>query len=260
VLPSISIDESFCCIVRSVAFAEVLYSSRRTWSLCCTDVLLHLQKFCPVLGQLAWQRQRCTVANESSFRSSNEASFALLAVVSGAANRANELLSTGQKTLKSAQVGPKSVQVCPKCAEVGPKSVQVGPKSAQVGQKCAQLSSKCVQVGPKSVLVGPKSVQVGLKLAPRASKLAPSWSPKPPSGPQVRPSWSPRSLQDASRSAWSAKQPEPRNLTTVQRFSMFFQGSASSKSIWGAPFERFRARKGRRVALERAKLHLVSPS
>ena len=160
-LPSISIDESFCCIVRSVAFAEVLYSSRRTWSLCCTDVLLHLQKFCPVLGQLAWQRQRCTVANESSFRSSNEASFALLAVVSGAANRANELLSTGQKTLKSAQVGPKSVQVCPKCAQVGPR--EVGPKCAQVGPKSVQIGSQCV------------------KMASKAFKLAPSWSPKPPS-------------------------------------------------------------------------------
>ena len=55
VLPSISIDEAFCCIDRSVAFAEVLYYSRRTWSLCCTDVLLHLQKFCPVMVQLAWQ-------------------------------------------------------------------------------------------------------------------------------------------------------------------------------------------------------------
>ena len=173
--------------------------------------------------------------------------------VQGAANRAHELPSTAQKTPKSAQVGPKSVQVCPKCAQVGPKSVQVGPKSVQVGPKCAQVGPKCVQVGPKSV-------QVGLKLAPRASKLAPSWSPKPPSGPQVRPSWRPRGLQEASRSAWSAKQPEPRNLTTVQRFSLFFQGSASSKSIWGAPFERFRARKGRQVTLECAKLHLKSPS
>ena len=88
------------------------------------------------------------------------------------------------------------------------------------------MGPKCVQVGPKSVQVGTKSVQVGLKLPPRASKLAPSCSPKPPSGPQVRPSWCPRGLQEASRSAWSAKQPEPRNLTTVQRFSLFFQGSA----------------------------------
>ena len=92
--------------------------------------------------------------------------------------------------------------------------------------KCAQVGPKCAQVGPKCVRGGPKSVQVGLKLAPRASKLAPRASPKPPSGPQVRPSWRPRGLQEASRSAWSAKQPEPRNLTTVQRFSMFFQGSA----------------------------------
>ena len=111
-------------------------------------------------------------------------------------------------SLQRSKFGPRAPKLAPRAS----KSVQVGPK--------------CAQVGPKCVQVGPKSVQVGLKLAPRASKLAPSWSPKPPSGPQVRPSWRPRGLQEASRSAWSAKQPEPRNLTTVQRFSWFFQGSA----------------------------------
>ena len=99
------------------------------------------------------------------------------------------------------------------------------------------MGPECVQVGPKCVQDSSKSVQVGLKLTPRASKLAPralklapSWSPKPPSGPQVRPSWRPRGLQEASKRAWSAKQPEPRNLTTVQRFSWFFQGSAGAWS------------------------------
>ena len=121
VLPSISIDESFCCNVRSVAFAEVLYSSRRTWSLCCTDVLLHLQKFCPVLGQLAWQRQRCTVANESSFRSSNEASFALLAVVSGG----------GQQSPRASQYWPKDAQECPSRPQERPSLPKVRPSWPQ---------------------------------------------------------------------------------------------------------------------------------